>query len=179
VRRPNGCWQFRIDFNSFHSQTWNRCSANGRVTESGGSTDQKFDFATFKMGEHSAVRCEGPFVLADLAARPGASWPVKCTGRSHTTHATFAQSGAVTFVGRDTVMVKGVAVAALHSRENLTLAGGQTGEIQIDIWSAATDGLPLKEVHRITVRSPAPAPLGHVTYGERGTWQLLSTTPLT
>jgi hypothetical protein len=179
VRRPDGCWQFRIDFNSFHSQTWNRCSAHGRVTESGGTTMQKFDFATFKVSEHSAITCDAAFLVADLAARPGTTSPVHCTGRSSTTKTTLVQRGVATFVGRDTVPVADAALPALHTRERIRLSGDQSGEVRVDIWFAAADGLPLKEVHSIKVVSPAPPPLGHVTYRERGTWQLRSTTPRT
>ncbi len=179
VRRRDGCWQFRIDFNSFHSQTWNRCAADGRLTEAGGTTTQKFDFATFKVGEHSAITCDPAFVVADLGASPGATSPVHCTGRSSTTKSTLSQAGDATFVGREPVVVGGEAVPALHTREAMRLSGDQTGEVRVDIWFAASDGLPLKEVHSIRVVSPAPPPLGHVTYTERGTWQLTSTTPRT
>ena len=179
VRRRDGCWQFRIDFNSFHSQTWTRCAANRRLTELGGTTTQKFDFATFKVGEHSAITCAPAFVVADLAARPGTTWRVHCAGRSETTKSTFVQAGDATFVGREPVVVGGEAVLALHTREAMRLSGAQTGEVRVDIWFAASDGLPLKEAHSIRVVSPAPPPLGHVTYRERGTWQLTSTTPRT
>ena len=178
VRQPDGCWQFRIDFNSFHSHTWSRCSGSNHLTESGGTTTQKFDFATFKMAEHSTVTCR-PFVVADLDAKPGATWPVRCEGKSQTTKATFVQQGVVTFVGREPVTVDGATVPAVHTRERLRLTGGQTGTVDIDIWFAADSGLPLNETHRIRVVSPAPPPLGHVTYAEDGTWHLESATPRT
>ena len=179
LRERNGCWQFRIDFNSFHSQTWRRCATKGRLVESGGTTQQKFDFATFKIGEHSEVVCNPPFVVADLNARRGATAPVQCTGRSQTTKATFEQAGDAVFVGRETVLVEGRAVPGVHTREEMHLSGGQTGQVRVDIWFATADGLPLKEAHRIHVVSPAPAPLNHVTYTEQGGWQLRSLTPRT
>ena len=177
--QPNGCWQFRLDFNSFHSQTWTRCSTNGTLRESGGTTTQRFDFVTFKMGEHSTVVCDPPFVLVAPSAQPGTSAPVRCTGRSETTKTTFTQTGTATFVGRETVPVGGRTVPALHTREQLRLTGGQTGGLTVDLWFAASNGLPLKESHRIRVVSPAPPPLGHVTYSEQGAWTLTSTTPRT
>ena len=179
VLRPNGCWQFRVDFNSFHDQTWNRCSTGGKLMESGGTTDQRFDFVAFKASEHTDVTCTPRVVVADLAALPGARSPVRCTGRSQTTKTTFAQTGSATFVGRETVAVGATRVLALHTREDLRMSGGQTGEVKIDIWFAATDGLPLKEAHSLRVASPAPAPLNHVTYVESGSWQLTSMTPRT
>lgn len=175
----DGCWQFRIDFNSFHSQTWSRCSAGGRLVESGGTTTQRFDFVSFKMSEHSSVTCDPPFVVADLAGAPGATTPVRCVGRSETTKSTFTQAGTATFVGREHVTVGDASVPALHTREDLLLTGGQTGEVRFDVWFAAANGLPLKESHSINVVSPAPAPLDHVTYSELGRWQLQSMTPRT
>jgi len=175
--QPNGCWQFRIDYNSFHHQMWARCSTHTKLVESGGTADQRFDFVAFKTGEHSKTVCTPPFVVADLDAAPGTSTPVHCTGRSETTKTTFRQDGTATYVGRDTVRVGGVGIPALHTREDLLLSGGQTGSVHIDIWFAAANGLPLKEAHGINVESPAPAPINHVNYSEHGSWQLTSMTP--
>ena len=175
--QPDGCWQFRIDYNSFHHQMWERCSTRTKLVESGGTADQRFDFVAFKEGEHSNTSCTPPFIVADLAATPGTSAPVHCTGRSETTKATFRQDGTATYVGRDTVTVGGTGIPALHAREDLHLSGGQTGNVHIDIWFAASDGLPLKEAHSISVESPAPSPINHVNYSEHGTWQLNSMTP--
>ncbi len=179
VVRPNGCWEFRIDFNSFHDQTWERCRTNSKLVESGGRTDQRFDFVTFKMSEHSTVTCDPPIVEADANDKPGTTSRVHCTGRSQTTKTTFAQTGVSTFVGREAVLVGGVSIPGLHTREDMLLSGGQTGVVRVDIWFAASDGLPLKEVHSIKVVSPAPTPLNHVTYTEVGGWQLTSMTPRT
>ena len=165
VVRPNGCWEFRIDFNSFHDQTWERCRTNSKLVESGGRTDQRFDFVTFKMSEHSTVTCDPPIVAADANDKPGTTSRVHCTGRSQTTKTTFAQTGVSTFVGREAVLVGGVSIPGLHTREDMLLSGGQTGVVRVDIWFAASDGLPLKEVtasrsfhrHRLrSITSPTP-----------------------
>ena len=110
VLRPKGCWQFRMDFNSFHQQSWNRCSADGKLVESGGSTDQRFDFVVFSQSDHTDIVCDPPIVVADLEAAPGSRSPVQCTGRSRTTKATFVQTGSVVYVGREAVAVGGVRV---------------------------------------------------------------------
>jgi hypothetical protein len=179
VLRPNGCWQFRIDFNSFHRQTWIRCSTGRKLSESGGTTDQRFDFGVFAKSEHADITCDPTFVVADPAASPGTRSPIRCIGRSRTTKTTFEQTGVATFVGREDVIVGGVRVPGLHTREDMRLSGDQTGEVHVDIWFAPTNGLPLKEAHNIRVVSPAPAPLNHVTYREQGKWQLTSLTPRT
>jgi hypothetical protein len=177
--KPNGCWQFRLDFNSFHSETWNRCSTKQKLTESGGTTDQRFDFVAFKVGEHSEITCDPPFVVADPSAAPGTSAPMHCRGRSQTTKGSFTQTGTATLVGPETVTVEGVKVPALHTREDIHTKGTQNGDAHVDIWFALSNGLPLKETHNINIVSPAPAPINHVTYTERGNWQLTSMTPRT
>jgi hypothetical protein len=177
TQRPNDCWQFRIDYNSFHHQTWNRCSTATKLVESGGTADQQFDFVAFKTSEHGVTTCAPPFVVADLDAKPGTSTRVHCTGHSQTTKATFTQTGTATYVGRENVSVGNAAVPAVHTRQDLHLSGGQTGTSRVDIWLAVADGLPLKETHSISVDSPAPAPINHVTYTERGSWHLTSLTP--
>ena len=177
--QPNGCWQFRLDYNSFHSQTWNRCATTTQLVERGGTTTQRFDFVTFTQSEHSVVICTPPMVLIDLNAQPGAKTPIHCTGKSQTTKSSFVQSGTVTFVGREAIMVGGVGVSAVHARQDTKLSGGQTGEAHIDLLLAVSNGLPLQESHTIRVVSPAPAPLNHVTYTETGHWQLTSLTPHT
>ena len=179
VTRPNGCWSFEIDFNSFHSQTWTRCSDAGRLEESGGTATQEFDFVAFKESEHSVTTCAPPIVEIDPRSSPGATGPVRCRVVSSTTKTTAEQNGTFTFVGRETVDVGGVAVPAIHGRQAVTLSGGQTGTVLLDIWFAADNTLPLREQHLITVVSTAPAPINHVTYTEQGQWQLTSLVPKT
>ena len=134
--RPKGCWQFRIDYNSFHHQTWNRCSTAAKLVESGGAADQQFDFVAFKTSEHGVTTSAPSFVVADLDAVPGTSSPVHCTGHSETTKANFTQTGTTTSVGRETVKVGNVDVPTLHRRQDLRLSGGQTGTSRVDIWLA-------------------------------------------
>ena len=179
VAKPNGCWQFRLDFNSFHSQTWNRCATKKTLTESGNTTDQRFDFVAFKVSEHSQITCAPPIVVADPSAAPGTSAPMRCTGRSQTTKASFTQTGTARFVGLETVTIGSVQVPAMHTREDVLTNGTQHGASHIDIWFALSNGLPLKETHSINIVSPAPAPIDNVTYTEHGSWQLTSMTPRT
>jgi hypothetical protein len=42
MREPNGCWTFRMDYNSFHHQSCRRCARGTTVVETGGSADQEF-----------------------------------------------------------------------------------------------------------------------------------------
>jgi hypothetical protein len=177
TRMGTGCWQFRIDYNSYHQQTWTRCGVKGALNEAGNAVDQKFDFLAFSSTEHSVVQCTPPVTLVALDRPAGTSVPVRCTSRSKTTGASADQSGKVTFLGRTSVNVGGRSVPALHARESFRVSGGQTGTVSLDLWFAVADALPLAETHSIRVVSPAPAPINHVTYTERGRWQLTSLAP--
>ena len=175
----DGCWTFRMDFNSFHSQTWRRCARGTTLTETGGSADQKFDFVAFEQSEHSTVECDPPITLFDTTARPGTTWPVRCTGHSKTTGTDVVQTGTTTLVGREPVRVDNEPIEAVHVRQDLVLSADQRGTVKIDTWFASSDALPLRETHDLHVISPAPAPLNEVTYREVGEWTLTSRRPST
>lgn len=174
----DGCWTFAIDYNSFHRQTWDRCSQNGRLVERSNTTDQKFDFGALSQSEHTVVVCDSPTPLFDPAAAPGARVATRCTGHSQTTKADMTQRGTITFAGRTTVVVEGIRVPALHYTQVIRITGDQTGKQHEDLWLAA-NGLPLQEQRTISVVSPAPAPLNEVTYTEHGSWRITSLTPRT
>ena len=175
--RPNGCWQFRIDYNSFHSQTWDRCSTRTKLVEAGEPPTNDSTSSRSRPPSTASPSARRPSWSPTCPPRPVPSAPVHCTGRSQTTKSTSTQTGTATYVGRESVTVGSARVAALHTRQDLRLSGDQTGEVHIDIWFAAADGLPLSESHAITVVSGAPAPINHVTYTELGSWHLTSLTP--
>lgn len=175
----DGCWTFRMDFNSFHHQTWRRCARGTTLLETGGSADQKFDFVAFEQSEHSTVTCDPPITLFDAAASPGTTWPVRCTGHSETTGTDVVQTGTTTFVGRETMKIENEQVEAVHVRQDLVLSADQRGKVRIEMWFATSDALPLRETHDLRVVSPAPAPLDEVTYREVGGWTLTSRRPST
>jgi hypothetical protein len=173
----NGCWSFELDYNTFHSQKWVRCDVGGKLVERGGTANQKFDFIAFTQSEQGKTTCDPPITEIDPHAEPGTQWPVQCRVHSRTTNTNSTQTGTFTYVGPDTVEVGGVAVPTWHGRQDVTLRGGQTGTVHIDIWFAASNGLPVHEQHAIRAVSSAPAPINHVTYNELGEWTLTSLTP--
>ncbi len=173
------CWTFAIEYNSFHHETWDRCSRDGRLVERGNTTDQKFDFGALSQSEHTEVVCDPPTTLYNPTARPGARTPVRCTGHSQTTNADMTQRGVITFVGRTTLLVGTTRVPVLHYVQTLKITGGQAGTQREEVWLAADTWLPVREERKITVVSPAPAPINHVTYTEKGSWRLVSLTPRT
>jgi hypothetical protein len=180
THRGPGCWTLRIEYNSFHSQERDFCGGGGRLVESGGSTEQRFDFVAFSRSEHSAVTCDPPSVLYDEAAAiRGHRLPLTCRTRSETTDTTMTSTGETVFVGRETINVDDAVVRTVHVRQNLVFEGDQTGSQVEDFWFAVDDWLPVRNERSIRVVSPAPAPIGSVTYTEEGSWQLTSLTPRT
>ncbi len=174
---PGGCWTFAIGYNSFHRQVWDRCSRAGRLVERGNTTDQKFDFGALSQSEHTDVVCDPPTTLYNPTAKPGTRVPVRCTGHSQTTNADMTQRGTITFVGRTTLVVGTTRVPVVHYVQVIKITGDQEGSQREEVWLAASSGLPVREERTITVVSPAPAPLNHVTYTEHGSWRLTSLTP--
>jgi hypothetical protein len=173
----NGCWTFRIDYNSYHHQTWRRCAKGSTLVETGGTAVQEFDFVAFTQTEHSSVTCAPPFTVLDTTAEPGATWPVTCRTSSETTKTDAEQTGTMTFVGPETLTIGTERIPAMHVRQDLVMRADQHGAIHIDNWFATADGLPLREKHDIEVVSPAPAPINEVTYREVGEWTLTSLEP--
>lgn len=174
--RADGCFDFTIEYNSFHAQRWTRCPSPDGWTERGNTTDQKFDFGPLSEDEHTRVDCSPP-TRFPTTGLPGSTTPVRCTGFSETTDTTQRQRGTVTLVGPTTVRVGSARVPALHYRQVTRISGEQQGASREQLWLRASDGLPLRESRRIRVISPAPAPLNEVTYTERGEWRLSSLRP--
>jgi hypothetical protein len=179
THRGSNCWTFEVEYNSFHRQTWDWCTRDGRLIERGGTTNQKFDFVAFKVDETSRFTCDPPIVVIDPDAETGTKWKARCTGHSVTSDADVTTAGTLRFVGRETVNVAGEHVPALHYRSTRELTGDQTGSERNDTWYAADNGLPLRNRRDIRVVSPAPAPLNEVTYTEKGEWELTSLVPET
>ncbi len=170
----DGCWTFEIEYNSFHRQSWEWCERDGKLVELGGTTDQKFDFAAFQMDETSRLVCDPPFVAFDREVHSGDTVATHCRGHSETTGTDMSSDGTMRFAGRETVVVAGRRLAALHYAADRKLTGDQHGQEHLDMWLSAANGLPLRNDRHITVVSPAPAPLDSVTYEERGHWELAS-----
>ena len=168
----DGCWTFEIEYSSFHRQSWEWCERDGKLVERGGTTHQKFDFVAFQMDETSRLVCEPPFVALDPDVRAGHRTATHCRGRSETTGTDMSSDGSVRFVGRETVVVAGARLPALHYAADRVLTGDQHGHEHVEMWLSPADGLPLRNERDLTVVSPAPAPLDSVTYTERGHWQL-------
>lgn len=175
VRERDGCWTWRIEYNSAHWQEQRFCPRGDRLLETGGSTYQRIDLGTFSVDEHVDFTCDPPGVALRLEAEPGGSWTQSCTGRSRERGTVVTSAGRNEFVGVERVQVGQDRVAALHYRITRTLSGDQTGAERYDRWYAVTDAMVLR--HRGTVRVSSPSPIGDVVFTQSGDLRLADQVP--
>ncbi len=175
THRTDGCWTFRIDYNTAHWQTWIYCPRNGGLVELGGQTFERWDFVFTKYDSTSTFTCDPPSVAIRATMRAGDQWRQTCSGKSSGTTGTATTSGPYTFVGPENVVVGGTAVPAYHFRQVRTLSGNQTGTQSADLWFAVNDGLPLRNERQVTVHTDTV--IGSSTYTESGSFELTSLVP--
>ena len=171
----DGCWTFRMDFSNQHWQTWIYCPRNRGLVELGGTTFERWDFVFTKYDSTSTFTCAPASVTIRAGMHAGQKWRQSCRGTSSGTKGVSVTSGPYTFVGDDTVVVSGTPVAAYRFRQVRTLSGSQSGHQTTDLWFARSDGLPLRNVRDVTVRTNTV--VGSSTYTERGSFQVTSLQP--
>jgi len=173
--RSDGCWTFRLDYNTHHWQTWVYCPRNGGLDELGGQTFERWDFVFTKYDSTSKFTCDPPSVAIRKGMHPGDEWKQSCAGTSSGTKGGAVTSGPYTFVGDDTVTVGSERVPAYHFRQVRTLTGSQTGTQKADLWFSKQNGLPLRNVRNVRIRTDTI--VGASTYTEQGNFQLTSLHP--
>jgi len=175
THRADGCWTFRIDYNSAHWQTWVYCPRDGGLVERGGETFERWDFVFTTYDSTSTFTCDPPSVAIRATMHAGDRWQQRCTGTSSGTKGTATTAGPYTFVGEERLTIGGTALAAYHFRQERTIGGSQTGTQTSELWFAVKDGLPLRNERDQTVHTDTP--IGSSTYTEHGSFELTSLTP--
>ncbi|MCU0269951.1 MAG: hypothetical protein MUF83_15080 [Acidimicrobiales bacterium] len=170
-----GCWQFRVDYNTNHWQSWTYCPDGADLSERAGMFFQRLDLVALQVETTSSYTCDPPVEAVVADAVEGDEWSQECRGTSTGSQGEVVTSGPYTFVGSEELDVGGAPVSSLHYRRVRTLSGGQTGTEAIEWWFDAGTGLPLRNERTIEVRSATL--VGGVTYTETGFFQLASTTP--
>ena len=170
-----GCWTFRVEYSTNHVQETFYCARDRVLEETGGRTEQRFNFGAFAVDDTQVFTCRPPGQTIRVAANQNDSWQQSCRGRSVERGTTLTSAGTNTFLGRERVRVGGSPVEADHYRVDRTLSGDQTGTERNEFWYAVRSGLPLRI--RRDVRVESPSPLGAVLYTERGTLTVASLTP--
>jgi len=174
THRSDGCWDFRIDYHSNHWQVWNYCPRNGGLDEVGGTTYQKWDFGVFVSETTTNFTCDSSVTIrADQ--KPGDEWTQTCRGSGGPDGATSMTTGPYRFIGPEELTIGGTKVAALKYHRQRTMSGGQRGTEQSDVWFAAADGMPLRNIRHLQVTTDTI--VGEVTYNEDANFELTSLTP--
>jgi len=176
IDQPNGCWDFRVDYNAAHWQSWTFCPHNGGLEDAGGATYENWNFVAFQVKTKSTMSCQST-VLFRRAMRVGDHSDGTCTGTESDVGGVTTTSGPDEFLGTEQVDVGGVTVAAYHVREDHAISGAQSGTTQDDFWLATTNGMPLRNERKYVVKSESP--IGPVTYTEAGSFALTSLVPQT
>jgi hypothetical protein len=174
THRDDGCWTFRIDYSTNHWQSWDYCSGEGDLDESGGSSYQRWDFTVFVQETTSTFVCDSA-VTIDAEQAPGDTWEQSCSGTSTGTEGEALSAGSCTFVGREDVQVGGDTVPAYRYHRERTMSGAQTGTEVSEVWFAAETGMPLRNERHIEVRTDTV--IGEVTYTEDADFLLTSLEP--
>ena len=169
------CWEFRVDYNTNHWQSWKYCSSGKDLTEQGGSFFQRLDLVVTKVETSAAYTCDPPADTIRAEQRVGDQWDQRCHGTSSAASGEVIAAGPYRYLGQEDLDIGGTRVKALHYRWSRTLTGGQTGAEAGDFWFDAETGLPLQNRRVVTVHSDSP--IGQVTYHEQGNFRLVAITP--
>jgi hypothetical protein len=174
-RRAEGCWTFKIEYNTNHWQETTYCRNDDVLEEVGGRTFQTFDFVVTSVSDLTTFVCDPPGETIRAAALPGDAWPQSCVGESPERGTRVTAAGTNTFVDVETLEIGGESISTYHYRYDRTLSGDQSGVDVFEMWFRVRDGLPIRFEHDVEVKSPSP--VGDVTYIEHGSYLLTSVEP--
>ena len=162
-----GChWRETVPVFDQHTETYDFCSGGGDARDLAYATSLTYFFVP----SVQRFACDPPGRRLLTGARPGALLRWRCTeGRSSSDNTT-------TFVGTEAVAVGSATVRARHLRLTTALAGTSTGGAIRDLWLDG-DGLVLRE-RRLVHLVVATTFVGHTTYDEQATFELVSRTPV-
>ncbi len=169
------CWTLRIDYNEAHWQDWSLCTVEGDVFENGGRTSQRWDFGATEVGTLAEFVCDPPVPFAPMTAEPDDTFERSCVGTNDAVDGTTTSNGTLTVLQPASITVGGEEIEARGFRIDAGFTGSQTGSEEVELWFATGTRLPLRGLRSVTIDSDSP--IGTVTYGEAGTWELSSTEP--
>lgn len=172
----DGCWSFRIDYSSNHWQSWTYCPDGDLVTETQGSTWQRWMIGATAITNLSTFECGPGSVVVALGAADGAQWQANCTGTAEAVEGTTSSAGPDRLVGEEVLTIDGEAIRTQHFVSERTMTGAQVGTDRSDVWFEVGTGLPVRNERRVEVATDTP--IGSSTYTETGEFQLRSTEPV-
>jgi len=174
THRPDGCWNFRLDYSTNHWRRWSFCADPDRLVEVGNLVSQRWDFGSFAVENLATMTCDPPGVILEAQMVVGQEWTSECRGGNSQVSGTTISTGRHRLLAIEKLTIGGAEVDASHFRDDRVVSGAQSGTEQFDFW-LAEDGLLLKGVQRISVDSDSP--LGKVTYTQESAFTLVRRLP--
>jgi hypothetical protein len=172
---PDDCWRWHVAYNVAHWEEYDFCPQGATMVERANRNSQSWDFGTLKVSNVADFTCPSNATVlpADTTAGQRVSWA--CTGTNSSVPGGTTSKVVSLNDGVVTLTVGHATVQAVHELETTTLSGSQRGTVVENWWFSATTGLPLRVDRDITVKTDSP--LGAITYGETGSWKMVSLTP--
>jgi hypothetical protein len=174
---PDGCWRWRIDYNTAHWHEYDLCPRQGTLLLVAQRNSQRWDFGSLTVTNLGRYTCSPPAPIVTKTSRAGQSYEHRCTGTNSAVSGTSVVAGPVIIEGHTTLLVGGHRVSVLEQRRVEHLTGSQRGTVTERWWFDVATGLPLRAARDYHVTSGSP--IGDITYTESGWWQLSSLEPTT
>jgi hypothetical protein len=173
----DGCWRWRIDYNTASWHEYDFCPQGGRLLLVAQSNYQSWDLGLTSVTNLGQYTCNPPSPIVVQAPVRGQEFAQRCTGTNTAVPGPSVAAGTVTVVGVQTLRIGGTPVRAVEMTRHQTISGAQHGILDESWWFATSTGLPLKAVR--DYRLVTGSVIGDITYNESGSWQLDSLTPHT
>ena len=174
----DGCWVWHVDYNVAHAEDYQFCPRGDVLALAGSGNTQTWNFGFAKVMNVAHFTCEPPATVLSNDPQPSETYSRVCSGTNSAISGLTTTTTTTRIVGRENLLIGGVAHPAIHQQQQTAITGGQTGAETADWWLSPTNGLPLRmERHiRLDTRSPLG---GTITYTEEGFWQLRNLEPQT
>ena len=174
---PDGCWTWRIDYNTAHWHEFDYCPKGNQLLLVAQRNFQAWDFGAIKVDNLGQYTCDPPAPVVVEDPQAGERFEHHCTGTNSAAPGSSTTAGPAVIVGLETLTIGGTEVPAVHQRRVQQLSDSQSGQVTEDWWLAPDTGLPLRSER--TYRVESGSVIGKITYSEQGSWQLTSLEPRT
>ena len=150
----DGCWTWRIDYNSAHWHEYDFCPEGDGLILEGQRNFQSWDLGVDTITNMSTTTCDPPAAILVAGAEPGDAEQHRCTGVNTAAPGDSLAEGPSTMIGVETLVIGGEEVEAVHQRRATTMTGAQRGTIDEDWWlepthrPAIAGGPRLRPAHR-------------------------------
>jgi hypothetical protein len=176
VRRPGGCFDFRLDFSDHHRQSWDDCVHDAALVSPTRGGYYNWGFVAFHVDDTSTFACQPVVTTVPDPIVPGAASEVACTGSNdNLSTGPVIMRGTPTLVRSGDIRVGSQTLAAVLVSEHVTFSKGQSGSNATSTWFAVSTGLPLRGTWHTRVSTTSP--VGISTLDAHGDFALSSATP--